>query len=98
MQCLRCQRKSEASFCAECLKTVAQPLEDSPYLNTQIHLPTKRPIRTVEAAPQPEVEVPQSRRGLVGLLLAVTILSLILAAACAWLARQEIVELLRSFW
>ena len=46
MNCLRCgsECKETDLFCAECSKTVSVPLEDSPYLNTQISLPNRKPV------------------------------------------------------
>ena len=38
MNCLRCGKTAEASFCPDCLKTVSLPLVESPYLNTHINL------------------------------------------------------------
>lgn len=51
MNCLRCGREipEKQTFCEECWKTVNQPLKQSPYLNTQIILPTRR--KSVKAAP-----------------------------------------------
>lgn len=97
MNCLRCGRKIEesASFCDECLKIVSVPLEDSPYLNTKIHL--RRPKRT---APAPKVEAdsataaPSSSKGLVAAVIVLSIVSVLLAGCCLWLARHELYSLL----
>ncbi len=45
MNCLRCgsEVSGSSSFCPDCAALVSQPLEDSPYLNTQITLPTRVP-------------------------------------------------------
>lgn len=52
MNCLRCGREipEDWMFCDECWEKVRQPLEPSPYLNTQIQLPN-RSKQPVKAAP-----------------------------------------------
>lgn len=57
MRCLRCGAKTEEnrSFCDGCAERVRDPLEDSPYLHTQIVLPTRR-ARPVPKRPEPKKE------------------------------------------
>lgn len=45
MNCLRCGRQipDTAMFCERCEEAVSQPLEESPYLNTRIVLPVRKP-------------------------------------------------------
>lgn len=45
MNCLRCGRETgeNQSFCPQCVKTVSQPLEESPYLSTRVFLPVRKP-------------------------------------------------------
>lgn len=61
MKCLRCGREIEAgkTFCSECIPAVQVPLEDSPYLNTQVVLP----VRTAQpAAKKPDTKKERKRR------------------------------------
>ena len=97
MKCLRCGREIEegASFCKDCLKEVEKPLEESPYLSTQIVLPSRKP----RPRPQPVSPVsvkdskPKKKKGRKGLIASVCILSvfcLLLTGSCLWLLREEI--------
>ena len=71
MNCIRCGREiaDNAMFCDNCEKTVSEPLQESPYLNTQIILPVRkaqqpRPAQP-KAARKPEEEKPRGRGKLV---------------------------------
>ena len=61
MNCLRCGKEisEEKTFCDECWETVSEPLRPSPYLNTQILLPTKR--KTAKAAPAKSGAKPEKK-------------------------------------
>lgn len=61
MNCLRCGREisDDLTFCAECWKTVKEPLEESHYLNTQLVLPVGR--KSVKAAPAKKVKKTEKR-------------------------------------
>lgn len=61
MNCLRCGREisDEKTFCDACWETVREPLQPSPYLNTQILLPSKR--KTVKAAPAKSGAKPEKK-------------------------------------
>lgn len=92
MNCLRCRKSAceGSSFCESCLKTVAQELTPSPYLNTQINLKAKRIARP--ASPVLSLEknepAPSSHGGLVFAVVLLSVLCLALAAGCLWLSRE----------
>lgn len=94
MNCLRCGRAAQASFCDECLKTVSQPLEPSPYLNTQISLNAKRaPRPTTPPVVQNTATEHKTSRGHKGLVAAVVVLSIlcvVFAALWLWPMRQTL--------
>ncbi len=58
MLCLRCGTEFEGtqSFCKACAAKMQEPLEDSPYLHTQIVLPNRRP------APAPKRPDPKKEK------------------------------------
>ena len=88
MYCLRCGREipESQSFCDACKETVSQPLEESPYLNTQIRLPVRKP-RTAKAPakagkrPERKGEKPAASRGQGALIGFLSCFSLLLVAA-----------------
>lgn len=83
MNCLRCGRTiDEASlFCGECLKTVRLPLETSEYLSDRVILPARDvPKRTELPRPTERTAEKQKPRRSRGLVVAVTVLSLLCAA------------------
>ena len=101
MKCLRCGRETEegASFCKECLKEAGKPLEESPYLSTQIVLPTRRPRPQTPSLPTASKKSKKSKRGArpvksrKGLIASVCILSvfcLLLTGSCVWLLKDQI--------
>ncbi len=87
MNCLRCGRAAQSSFCDECLKTVSRPLEPSVYLNTQISLNAKRAPRPTAPSPtQSAASDHKSSRGHKGLIAAVVVLSILCVVfAALWL-------------
>lgn len=93
MNCLRCGRKSDASFCEECLKLVNEPLPDTPYLNTRINLSAKKTVRPTVSAKVKEEKNPSPGKGYIATIIVLAILCAALACACLWFGRKEI-----SFW
>lgn len=89
MYCLRCGREipEGLSFCNECAKTVREPLEDSPYLNTRIILPTqaavKAPSKPAKKLPEKKQECKGSHRLLIAVVL-LSILCALLAVGCGY--------------
>lgn len=89
MYCLRCGREIAAgmSFCDECAKTVREPLEESPYLNTRIILPAqaavKAPSKPAKKLPEKKQEHKGSRRLTIAVVL-LSILCALLAAGCGY--------------
>lgn len=93
MNCLRCGREANASFCDECLKTVNIPLKESPYLNTQINLNAKKAHRLAHAATQASAKAEKKQVSAKGWIIAVVLLSILcaaLACLCLWFGRKEI--------
>lgn len=97
MNCLRCGVEIEDGrmFCADCEQTVAQPLQPSPYLNTHIVLPKRRPAPAKPPQAKKEKKSPERLnarvRRLVVALCLLTVFSLLLAAGCgfgAWAYRD----------
>ena len=100
-KCLRCRKDAVegCSFCAQCLKTVALPVQESPYLNTQINLNAKktRPVMKT-AVPNSASKIEEKQRSNKGWITAVIILSLLcltFAFGCAWFSRDLWLEYLR---
>ena len=94
MKCLRCRKEAAdgASFCEECLKKVSLPLQQSPYLNTQINLNARKVHRAAQApaAPAPALSEgkKRSRKGLVSAVVILSILCLVLAAGCLYFSAE----------
>ena len=55
MRCLRCgtEHEEDRSFCSSCARRMKEPLEDTPYLHTQIVLPNR------QATPAPKRPEPK---------------------------------------
>ncbi len=90
MNCLRCGRTAEASFCPECLKTVGQPLVESPYLNTQINLNAqrmRRPAPPIQTAFQEKKA--HNHRGYIFTIILLSVLCAVLLCACLWLGAED---------
>lgn len=88
MYCLRCGREipDQQSFCDSCKEEVSKPLVESPYLNTQIRLPVRKPKGAkspVKPGKKPERKPEKSgitpRQG--GLIAFLSCLALVLAGA-----------------
>lgn len=106
MNCLRCGREisDDLTFCDECRKTVSQPLKESPYLNTQIILPTRQKnIKAVQtkSGKKPdrknEKAEPKTHRALTGFLavLCILVLAFALVVSMFYLdLRNERIEVL----
>lgn len=94
MNCLRCGKAAQGSFCDECLETVSQPLEPSPYLNTQISLNSKRAQRppTPSVVQSSPAEPPKSQvnKVLVVAVVLLSILCVVFAALWLWPMRQAL--------
>ena len=88
MNCLRCGKKApdNASFCDECLKTVDEPLKESAYLNTQIHLAARKAPKEKTPAPREEKKPAEkkvkSRKGLIFAVVLLSLLCVLLGALC----------------
>lgn len=63
MNCLRCGKRiaEGRSFCDDCLKVAAQPLEESPYLSSRIVLGQPRLAKS-EPEPAPRTRQEESAR------------------------------------
>ena len=90
MNCLRCGKKAEASFCEDCLKVVSLPLNESPYLNTHINLNAKRSTRPTLPSKTKDEKKSSANGGYVLTIILLTILCAVLVCACLWFGRQEI--------
>ena len=90
MNCLRCGKTAEASFCPDCLKTVSLPLVESPYLNTHINLNAKRTARPAPKKTDSPEEKKHFHKGYVAAIVMLSLLCAVLLCACLWLGGKEI--------
>ena len=98
-KCLRCRKEALEgySFCEQCLQTVAQPLQESPYLNQNINLKARKERYIKQNSAPVSVAKPEKKtnKGWKIATVILFLLCLLFAFGCAWFSRDLWLNYLR---